>query len=147
MPVRFQVVMDVHDAARQVKFWSEALGYQPEPPPSGFTNWSSFWARLGVPESERSDSGDSISDPKGEGPRIWFHEVPDAKSCKNRLHFDLRVSGGFEVPMETRKQRVEHEATRLVHLGATRLEALEEPGIEHYAVAMLDPEGNEFDIN
>jgi hypothetical protein len=30
---------------------------------------------------------------------------------------------------------------------ATRLETLEEPGIEHHAVAMSDPEGNEFDIN
>ena len=31
--------------------------------------------------------------------------------------------------------------------GATRLGALTDEGLDHYAVAMLDPEGNEFDIN
>lgn len=51
------------------------------------------------------------------------------------------------MPLEVRKQRVEAEADRLVHLGATRLETGFEEGLDHYAVAMLDPEGNEFDIN
>jgi hypothetical protein len=139
--------MDVHDPAVQVRFWSAALDYQPEPPPKGFANWVDYWTKIGPPESERSEPGDSISDPSGHGPRIWFHAVPEPKAGKNRLHFDIGVSGGFGVPMETRKLRVEAEAARLVRLGATRLEALEEPGVEHYAVAMLDPEGNEFDIN
>jgi hypothetical protein len=147
MSVRFQIVMDVHDPAIQMKFWSEALRYEPEPPPDGFASWSEYWTRIGLPESERTDSGDSIRDPKGHGPRIWFHAVAESKTSKNRVHLDIGVSGGYGVPIETRKQRVEAEASRLVDLGATRLESLVEPGLEHYAVAMLDPEGNEFDIN
>lgn len=147
MPVRFQVVIDVADAAREVRFWSEALGYVLEPPPEGFSTWTEYWTRLGLPEEERSDSGDSIVDPTGAGPRIWFHVVPERKEGKNRLHFDLRVGGGIAVPIAVRRERVEAEARRLVALGAVRLETLEEPGLDHYAVAMADPEGNEFDIN
>ncbi len=32
-------------------------------------------------------------------------------------------------------------------LGATRLHTLVQEGLDHYAVALTDPEGNEFDIN
>jgi hypothetical protein len=34
-----------------------------------------------------------------------------------------------------------------VAVGATKVRELFEPGVDHYAVAMLDPEGSEFDIN
>jgi len=145
--VRFQLVIDVHDPDREATFWAAALAYAPEPPPAGFDTWNAYYTRLGVPESELIEGIDSIADPAGGGPRIWFHAVPESKICKNRLHLDIRVSGGLGVPMETRKERVEREAARLVDLGATRLETLEEAGVEWYAVAMADPEGNEFDIN
>jgi hypothetical protein len=92
-------------------------------------------------------SPESIIDPKGEGPRIWFHAVPEAKMCKNRLHFDIKAGGNRGLPLATRKDQVEAEAARLGNLGATRLETLYEEGVDHYAVAMADPEGNEFDIN
>ena len=39
------------------------------------------------------------------------------------------------------------EARRLAGLGATITGALPEEGLDHYAVGMKDPEGNEFDIN
>jgi Glyoxalase-like domain len=97
------------------------------------------WQSLSGPES--------IIDPEGKGPRIWFHAVPELKICKNRLHFDLGVSGCHGVPLDIRRDRVEAEAARLVKIGATRLETLETEGLEHYAVAMADPEDNEFDIN
>ena len=32
-------------------------------------------------------------------------------------------------------------------LGATRRRTILEEGLDHYAVALTDPEGNEFDIN
>ncbi len=32
-------------------------------------------------------------------------------------------------------------------LGATRMRTNVEEGLDHYAVALTDPEGNEFDIN
>ena len=46
-----------------------------------------------------------------------------------------------------RKKRVDAAAERLVGLGAKFLEAWDEAEIDHYAVQMQDPEGNEFDIN
>ena len=36
---------------------------------------------------------------------------------------------------------------RLADLGATLVAVLAEPGLDHYGVAMKDPESNEFDIN
>jgi hypothetical protein len=63
---------------------------------------------------------------------------------KNRLHLDLKVSGGREVPLDTRRQRVTAEVARLVAAGATRLRVLERKGLDHYAVVLQDPEGNEF---
>jgi hypothetical protein len=90
---------------------------------------------------------DSIIDPAGAGPRIWFQVVPDTKTVKNRLHLDIHASGARSLPLATRKQRVDADADRLSNLGATIVGALSEEGIDHYAVAMKDPEGNEFDIN
>ena len=94
-----------------------------------------------------------IVDPSGDGPRIWFHVVPDAKVVKNRLHLDVHVSGGRgpgqnrSVPIATRTQRVDAEARRLADLGATITGALTADGLDHYAMGMKDPEGTEFDIN
>jgi hypothetical protein len=149
MSVRFQIVIDCHEPRRLVQFWGSALRYRPEPPPQGFAGWREYWTTIGLPEEEIRDvtSPESIDDPNGEGPRIWFHAVPETKSCKNRLHFDLRASGSHDLPLVTRKAQVEAEAARVVGLGATRLETLFEEGTDHYAVAMADPEGNEFDIN
>ena len=90
---------------------------------------------------------DCIIDPDGGGPRIWFQVVPESKTVKNRLHLDVHVSGGRAIPIATRRQRVDAEARRLSDLGATMIGDLSEEGIDHYAVAMKDPEGNEFDIN
>ena len=45
------------------------------------------------------------------------------------------------------RERVEAEAERLASLGATRVRTIADEGLDHYAVALLDPEGNEFDIN
>jgi Glyoxalase-like domain len=63
------------------------------------------------------------------------------------LHLDISVSGGRAFPPETRRQRVDAEAERLAGLGASRVRVLSEEGLDHYGVAMRDPEGNEFDIN
>ncbi len=57
---------------------------------------------------------------------------------------------GQDLPIETRKKRVDAEALRLCDLGATLVNDLSEEleeGVDHYAVALKDPEGNEFDIN
>ncbi len=147
MTGRFQIVVDARDSVRLAEFWAKALGYIPEPPPEGFATWNDFYRTLGVEQADLFDGTDSIVDPTGAGPRIWFHVVPEPKTCKNRLHFDLGASGGRTVPLAARRERVEAEASRLERLGATRLETSFEEGIDHYAVAMMDPEENEFDIN
>jgi hypothetical protein len=73
--------------------------------------------------------------------------VPEGKRGKNRLHLDITVSGGRSVPIETRRQRIEAEAERLVGEGATRMYVGELEGLDHYGVTLQDPEGNEFCLN
>jgi hypothetical protein len=66
---------------------------------------------------------------------VLFIEVPDTKTVKNRLHFDLRPSAG------TRDEEVD----RLLGLGATQLADRRDhygPGVGW--VVLADPEGNEF---
>jgi glyoxalase superfamily protein len=152
MPVRFQLVVDCTDPGLLARFWAAALGYELEPPPAGFATWDDFRRDLGFPEEELGGGPDSIVDPRGEGPRIWFHALPDAKVVKNRLHLDVHAGGGRStldrsVPLALRKERVDAEARRLAELGATITGALGSEGLDHYAVGMKDPEGNEFDIN
>ena len=73
--------------------------------------------------------------------------MPDRKTVKNRLHIDISAGGDRSVPIETRTPRVDAEVQRLVGLGATMTRVLAEAGPDHYGVAMIDPEGNEFDVN
>ena len=147
MAVRFQLVINCADADLQARFWADALGYELAPPPPGFDSWNDYYRDLGLPEEDLAPGADRISDPEGNGPQIWFQVVPDAKTVTNRLHLDIHASGERSLPLETRKQRVDLEAQRLVDLGATILGSMDEEGLDHYAVAMKDPEGNEFDIN
>jgi hypothetical protein len=100
-----------------------------------------------VPEEDLVDGADRISDPDGHGPSIWFNVVSDVKTLKNRLHLDIHASGEGSDPIEVRRARVDAEAARLARLGATITGPFTEQGMDHYAVGMKDPEGNEFDIN
>ena len=145
--VRFQLVVDCADPDRLARFWAEALHYELQPVPDGFETWDDYYRDLGVGEEDLGIGTDSIVDPDGDGPRIWFQRVPDRKTVKNRLHFDVAAGGDRSVPIETRTARVDAEVQRLVGLGATMTRVLAEPGLDHYAVAMTDPEGNEFDVN
>jgi hypothetical protein len=147
MPVRYQLVIDCSDPDRQARFWAAALGYVLAPPPSGFATWSDYYRDLGLPEEELVDGADRISDPQGGGPAIWFNVVSEAKVVKNRLHIDVHASGDRSDPIEVRKRRVDAEAQRLAGLGATITVVMQQDGLDHYAVGMKDPEGNEFDIN
>jgi len=147
MTVSYQLVIDCSAPEPLAQFWAEALHYVIAPPPTGFDSWDDFYRSIGVPEDELGMGADSIVDPHGEGPRIWFQVVPERKSIKNRLHIDVNASGGRESSLDVRRERVEAEAARLVALGATRVRTNAPEGLDHYAVAMTDPEGNEFDIN
>lgn len=148
MAVQFQLVIDCTDPDLMAGFWAAALGYEPEPPPAGFATWADWRHDAGLSEEEYAGiTVDSIIDPAGRAPRIWFRVEPEAKTVKNRLHFDIHASGGSAQPIEVRRQRVDAEAQRLAALGATISGAMTPEGAPHYAVGMRDPEDNEFDIN
>ncbi|WP_093799983.1 VOC family protein [Streptomyces sp. Wb2n-11] len=148
METTLQVTVDCADPRRLVAFWCEALGYVPEPPPGGHSTWRAYWADMGVAEEELADgageSPESIVDPAGRGPRVWFQQVPEAKSVKNRVHLDVKVSGGRGVPLDVRTRRVTDTVRRLTGAGATVFRVLDRPDMEFYAVVLQDPEGNEF---
>lgn len=136
-----QVTFDCADPAALAGFWAEALGYVLQPPPPGFDDWPAFLTANGVPR-DRWNAMTAIVDPKGDGPRLLFQRVPEPKTAKNRMHLDLHLGGGLDVPIEQRRARTDAEVSRLEALGATRVEAHEEMGV--YWVVLRDPEGNEF---
>lgn len=146
MAVRFQITVDCADPNTLAEYWAEALGYNLQEPPGGFGSWREYWISVGVPDDEAEDGYDAVIDPNGEGPRIWFQQVPESKSIKNRLHFDVLVGGGRSVPLEERKRRVIEEVERLKALGGTVRAVMDNSEYDHYAVGMDDPEGNEFDV-
>ena len=87
-----------------------------------------FWAAaLGSDLDEDSTVDKAFVEPAGwGGPTLWFQRVPEPKTAKNRMHFDLRAPDS-----------IPDEVARLEALGATVLRT--EP-----LVVMADPEGNEF---
>lgn len=143
---RFQITVDCRDPDAQARFWAAALGYDLQQPPAGFDTWSEYWVSLGVPADEVDDGYDAIVDPSERGPRVWFQQVPEPKSQKNRIHFDLLVGGGRSVPLEQRKLRVRTKASELEAIGATIRDVMDSPEQGHFAIGMNDPEGNEFDV-
>jgi len=143
MATPIQIVIDCADPRRLAEFWAAALGYELQQPPEGFDSWEAFLTEQGVPQSEWN-SRNAVVDPDGRGPRIFFQRVPELKTVKNRLHIDVNVGGPLGTPPEARRRRVDTEVERLVGLGATQVHAKEEMG--EYWVLLLDPEGNEFDV-
>src|ERR1700758_5278910 len=100
-----------------------------------------FWAAaLGSDVDEDSTPGKTFVEAAGwGGPNIWFNRVPEPKTAKNRMHFDLRAPGATE-----------DEVARLERLRAGRgggggggLGAVVERVAPSHTV-MRDPEGNEF---
>jgi hypothetical protein len=88
-----------------------------------------FWAAvLGSDVDEESTADKAFVEAAGwGGPNIWFARVPEPKTAKNRVHFDLRAPGALE-----------DEVARVEALGAVVT--------RRYSghVVMADPEGNEF---
>ncbi len=145
-----QVTFDAHDPRALSSFWRDVLGYvHPAPPgvdlPEGadpLDAWDDFLARVGVPEDQRNASS-AIEDPDGQGPRLFFQQVPEDKVVKNRVHLDVRAAPGLQG--EERMAALEAESDRLVALGATRVRRFEpDPPMSAGFIVLTDPEGNEF---
>jgi hypothetical protein len=107
------LAIDCADAAVLARFWSDALQRPVE------EGASPQYAAVAAPDP-------------AEGPRLTFHQVPEGKVVKNRLHLDLTTG------------RPDDESARLVALGAVPLRHLEQNGARWTTFA--DPEGNEFDL-
>ena len=88
-----------------------------------------FWAAALGGELEEDSTSEKafVEAPGWGGPSMWFNRVPEPKTAKNRLHFDLRAPDTMRA-----------EVARLQALGATVFEDHE------HLVVMQDPEGNEF---
>ncbi|MEU4164924.1 VOC family protein [Actinoplanes sp. NPDC026670] len=120
MMTRWTLGCDAADPHRLAEFWALALGYIPEP---------------GYHEPD----GALIVHPDGTGPAIGFLRVPEAKTAKNRMHIDIRVSGD----PAGRERVIREKAAGLVEAGATVVRE-ESYGGQFSHIVMFDPEGNEF---
>lgn len=141
------ITIDCRDPRVLVPFWCRALGYVPEPPPGGHERWIDYWRAIGIPEEDlvgAEDAADSIVDPAGVRPRIWFQVVPEAKTVKNRVHLDLDLTDRRTMPWSDRRTVVTAKAQDLVAAGATVLRVTSPEGADYFAITLEDPEGNEF---
>jgi len=140
--VFWQLTIDANDPARLARFWARALGYQPTPPTHPGTTWQAHYAaRLG----SRTAFDERLFDPSGEGPALWFQEVPETKAGKNRLHLDLYPTGRDDtLPFERRVEVVEATVADLVGSGAEVVRRVRDADVPECYVVLRDPEGNEF---
>ncbi|GHA88677.1 VOC family protein [Streptomyces termitum] len=106
------VAIDCADAYGLARFWSEVTG------------------RPLDPDNRPGDRETQV--PLGEGPVLYFNQVPEARTVKNRIHLCLR-------PDTSRDREVE----RLLALGAAFVADHRNPDGTGWAV-LSDPEGNEF---
>src|SRR3954468_4532967 len=136
-----QVTFDCADPGALAAFWAEVLGYRLDEPPEGFATWDEALDAWGVPPELRN-SRSAVHDPEGKGPRLFFQQVPEGKTVKNRVHLDVRAAPGLEG--DDRMAALEAESERLVALGATRVQRHEPGGVSAGHIVMQDPEGNEF---
>ena len=139
----FQVTFDSKDPETHAAFWADALGYGLQPPPPGYDSWEDWARALAIPEKEWGDSA-AISDPHGDGPRVYFQRVPEPKTAKNRMHLDINIADRSSSPEERRLQ-LDTEIERLVALGATEVASYDDA--KGVWTVMLDPEGNEFCVH
>jgi hypothetical protein len=104
------VSIDGADIGRLAQFWAEVLDQSINP---GAT-----------------DNFAAIT--TSDGLQLLFHQVPEGKVVKNRVHPDLATAD------------YQAETDRLIGLGAVQLNEVEQGGNRWRTFA--DPEGNEFDL-
>jgi hypothetical protein len=133
---QFQVTFDCAEPERLARSGCGVLGYVVPPPPDDFAAGTSSVVRT-PPKSRVRRLPAPI--PRV-GPRLFFQRVPEGKVVKNRLHLDVRVGTGLVG--EERLAALEAECTRLVPLGAVRVQLLYD-GTDS-CIVMQDIEGGEF---
>ena len=131
MATTVQITFDCSDPDSLAHFWADLLGYQLDTPPDGFDSWEDWLKEQGIPESEWN-SKSAITDPDGDGPRIFFQRVPEQKERKNRVHVDVNAGGPLGTPVDERQRLVDAAVERAVGLGATKIRLVEERGERFY---------------
>jgi Glyoxalase-like domain len=106
----FEICIDATDPDRLRPFWRTALGYVDHLTAEGSTD---------------------LVDLDGIRPTIWFQEVPESKTSKNRIHLDIHVEAGDHDEL----------ANMLVGLDGTIL------AVWPCFTTVADPEGNELCLN
>jgi predicted enzyme related to lactoylglutathione lyase len=109
------IQIDCADPVRLAAFWSQVLGVEIDSTPLGEPP---HYVGL-IPASPNE-------------PVISFHRVPETKTAKNRLHFDVAVD------------EVESATVRIQVLGGGRLPSDDFHEYGYHWRVMADPEGNEF---
>ncbi|MFF2412059.1 VOC family protein [Streptomyces sp. NPDC058092] len=142
MGTKWNLTIDCTHPAKLAEFWALALGYTAKPAPAGFGSWEEWFSHHEIPKDEW-DQGAYLCDPDGVGPNLAFLHVPESKVVKNRLHLDVQVGGGRDVPWEVRWPRVVQAVERLTAAGATVIHEYELLGRPDH-VMLADLEGNEF---
>jgi hypothetical protein len=143
MAYEFQVTVDCANPHALADWWAETLGWQVEPQDEAFIR-----QMISAGHADESDTwlhhgalvwkgGAAICHPGGtqRAPRVLFQLVPEAKTAKNRLHFDVRIGG----------DDVQAAIARLTARGA-KVQHLGQQG-PHAWVTLTDPEGNEFCVS
>ena len=109
------IVVDCRDSLSQADWWAAVLGHQ---------------------VSERNAHEYEVSAPSSGRTPLYFMNVPEPKTVKDRLHIDI-----------TTDESLEDGVARLVAMGGTLVEMRQDPEAlanpDTWAV-MQDPEGNEF---
>jgi predicted enzyme related to lactoylglutathione lyase len=95
---------------------------------------ASFWSQVvGRPLNDDDHPGDPVAVIEmPTGWQLYFAQVPEPKTVKNRIHLCLRPDGPRDA-----------EVARLTDLGATVVADRREPDGAGWVV-FADPEGNEF---
>jgi len=133
-----QIAVDCARPHELADWWAEALGWEVEPQDEAFIRRMVDEGHASEEQTTRHKGalvwavGAAIRSPEPGRPRILFQTVPEPKTVKNRLHFDVRVGAADQ----------EAEVVRLTGMGATELwRGAQGPSSW---VTMADPEGNEF---
>ncbi|MDF8264619.1 VOC family protein [Luteipulveratus flavus] len=139
-----QTTVDSADALTQADWWAETLGWVVEPTDEAFVR--------SMIEQGYATDGDTVTHEgklvwrgaaaitpadrieERDRPRMLFQDVPEKKSGKNRVHWDVRTG-----------EDIDQVRSRLEARGAAYV-ATHSQGPMSWHV-MTDPEGNEFCIS
>ncbi|WP_405436002.1 VOC family protein [Streptomyces avidinii] len=143
MAYTFQVTIDSADPHTLADWWADALGWEVEPSDEPFIRGLIEAGHATEDETKTHrgtlvwKAGAAIRHPEGleRAPRVLFQLVPEPKTVKNRVHFDVRTDSDDPQAL----------VQRLIAKGAKHLhEGRQGPSVW---TTLADPEGNELCVS